>query len=86
MILRIARYHTVVRQINFNNSINGITMKKICTLLVIAYTYFIPLNLYAEPSYVDLVYKDTLSALPKDSSWIKKLFSKQERKVFLVVG
>lgn len=60
-------------------------MKKFIGMFVII-TAFASATSYSAPAYVDLIYEDSLSVLPKDSSWIKKLFSDQQRKVFLVVS
>lgn len=58
-------------------------IKKICILVVVL--LYSSLS-FAEPAYIDLVYKDSLSVLPQEREWFKKLFSDQQRKVFLVVS
>ncbi|MCP4767224.1 MAG: hypothetical protein GY875_13230 [Gammaproteobacteria bacterium] len=61
-------------------------MKRIIGLLGLISILLYPVVSHSEAAYVDLIYEDSLSVLPKDSSWIKKLFSDQQRKVFLVVS
>jgi len=58
-------------------------MKK---MLLFFLTLSLSTPLLANASYIDLTYNDSQSIFPKDRGWFKKLFSDQERKVFLVVS
>lgn len=64
----------------------GGNVKRIIGLLGTLFALVVPATTQAQVTYVDLVYQDAATVLPKDSSWIRKLFSDEERKVFLVVS
>lgn len=61
-------------------------MKRIIRLLGTLIALLAPVIAHAQVTYVDLVYQDAATVLPEDSSWIRKLFSDEQRKVFLVVS